>query len=285
MNHATPNRSFYTAVAALLLACFLPAPFTNFFAGRLGELTIPLSAPLHKLSMIVRAVPERLDPEDPRLVELEIEVGRLRARNAQIETQAAVMAEQLDRLQGLRAIDPSFRYITASRVAESAGGKSALFKVGLGSLSGVPVGAFALYQGYQLVGRVSEVSPRSATITPITARAYGPITALVISEDGAFEKSVRCSLEPVGDGTFTGDVAKDEEHEAPAVRVGQRVVYHDTDLGQLNTGPLIGVIESVVPKDKAPPLWNTIVVRPRFRLSDVGVVDLRIPRRSDGGGN
>ncbi len=286
MNHATPNRSFYMAVAALLIACFLPASFTNFFAGRLGELTIPLSAPLHKLSRVVRAVPDRLDPEDPQLVLLKTENEQQRIRIIQMEARAAVMAEQLERLQGLRAIDPSFRYVTASRVAESAGGKSALFKVGLGSLSGVPVGAYALYQGYQLVGRVAEVTPRSAVITPITSRDFGPITALVLPDDGAFDKSVRCSLEPAGDGTLIGDVGRRAEHDLPAVKVGQRVVYHDPEPGQLNTGPLIGFIESVTPKDKGP-LFDTIVVRPRYRLNEIGAVDLRIPRRgsSDGGGN
>lgn len=286
MNHATPNRSFYAAVAALLIACFLPASFTGFFAGRLGELTIPLSAPLHKLSRVVRAVPDRLDPEDPQLILLKKDNEQQRVRIIQLEAWVAEKTAQLERLQGLRAADPSFRYVTASRVAESAGGKSALFKVGLGSLSGVPVGAFALYQGFQLVGRVSEVSPRSSVITPITARAYGPITVLILPDDGAFERAIRCSLEPVGDGTLSGDVGREAEHDLPAVKVGQRVVYHDPDPGQLNTGPLVGFIESVAPKDKAP-LWSTIVVRPRYRLGEIGAVDLRIPRRgpSDGGGN
>lgn len=276
MNHATPNRSFYAAVAALLIACFLPSGLTNFLAGRVGELAIPLSAPLQKLSRIVRAVPDRLDPEDPELVRLRTENEQQRVRIIQLEARAAAMAEQLERLQTLRAIDPSFRFITASRVAESAVGRTDLFKVNVGSATGVPVGAYALYQGYQLVGRVSAVSPRSATITPVTSRAYGPVSALVLPADGNYAGAMPCSLDPVGDGTFAGVLGV----ESP-VAAGLRVVLRDDEWTQVQTGPLIGFIESVAPKDDAP-LWNTIVVRPRFQLSDVGVVDLRIPR--DGGG-
>jgi len=280
MNHASPNRSFYTAAAVMLIACFLPAGFAGWLGGRVGELTIPLSAPLEKLSMIVRAVPDRLDADDPRLVSLEAKNKEQSVYITQLEARAASLQRQLDRLQELKAIDPSYRYVTASRVAESLG-KSDLFKVSLGSLSGVRVGSLALYQGYQLLGRVSAVSPRSATITPITSKEYGTITALVIAEDDAFENATSCSLDPVGDGTFRGDLG-----EQSPVKVGLRVVYRDPDPRQINTGPLIGVIEKVSAKDDSP-LWNTIIVRPESNLDDVSVVDLKIPRgsASDGGDN
>lgn len=285
MNHSAPNRSFYTAVAVMLIACFLPPAFTNWLGGRLGELTIPVSAPLSKLSMMIRAVPERLDERAPQIIALEAKNKEQESRIYQLESRLAQVKAQLERLQGLQSVDPSFRYVTASRVAESLG-KSDLFKVGLGSSAGVRVGSLALYEGYQLVGRVSAVSPRSSTITPITSRAFGSISALVIAEDGVFENSVACTLEPTGDGAFIGDIGKVGQDEHSPVSVGQRVVYREPDLRQLNTGPIIGVIEEVVPKDQAP-LFVTITVRTEVNLDDIAVVDLKIPRSgaSDGGEN
>jgi len=277
MNHATPNRSFYTAAVVLLIACFLPGGFAAWFGGRLGELTIPLSAPLLKLSMVVRAVPERLDPKDPEFVKLQNAHEEDLARIKNLESQLASLTVALSRLQSLQAIDPSFRFLMASRVAESPG-KSGLFKVSEGSLSGVPVGAMALYEHYQLAGRVTALSPRSATITPITATAYGPISALVIPEDGSFDKALSCSLDPVGDGSFIGVLGI----ESP-VKPGLRVVLRDTDWKQLNTGPLIGLIETVKPKDDAP-LWNVIIVRPQINLEDVSIVYLKFPRAGASGG-
>ncbi len=281
MNHATPNRSFYTAAVVLLIACFLPGGIAGWFGGRLGELIIPLSAPLVKLSMVVRAVPERMDPKDPAFEAMQTRNKEQEARISHLEARAASLERQLERLQELKANDPSFRPVTAYRVAESLG-RSDLFKVSLGSLSGVRVGSLALYQGYQLLGRVSAVSPRSATITPITSKDYGLITALVIAEDGVFEHAMSCTLDPAGDGTLTGEIGKDEASQQSPVRVGQRVVYRDPDLRQLNTGPLIGVIEKVEP-NKAP-LFVTITVRPESNLDDVSVVDLKIPRGGASGG-
>lgn len=283
MNHASPNRSFYTAAAAMLIACFLPAGFTNWLGGRLGELTIPLSAPLEKLSLAVRAVPKSLDRENPEFVKLANKNKEQEVRIYNLEARAASLQRKLERLQELKETDPSFRPVSAYRVAESLG-KSDLFRISLGSLSGVRVGMLAYFQGYQLLGRVSAVSPRSATVTPITSRAFGPISAMVVSSDGDLAASTKCTLEPVGDGTLVGDVGRNSQDEASPVRVGQRVVYYDTDVRQLNTGPIIGMIEKVVPKDQNP-LWVTITVRPEENLADVSVVDLKIPRAvaSDGG--
>ncbi len=283
MNHASPNRSFYTAAAVMLIACFLPAGFTNWLGGRLGELTIPLSAPLEKLSIAVRAVPERLDRENPEFVKLANKNKEQEVRIYNLEARAASLQRELERLQELKATDPSSRPVSAYRVAESLG-KSDLFKISLGSLSGVRVGMLVYYQGYQLLGRVSAVSPRSATITPITSRAFGPVSAMVIAGDGGLETSTRCSLEPVGDGTLVGDVGRNTEDEASPAGVGQRVVYYDPDVRQLNSGPFIGVIEKVVPNDQDL-RWFTITVRPESDLDDVSVVDLKIPRgsASDGG--
>lgn len=284
MNHATPNRSFYTAAVVLLITCFLPGGFASWLGGRLGELTIPLSAPLVKLSMVVRAVPERMDPEDPAFQALRTKNKEQEARIAQLESVAASLERQLERLQELKVTDPSFRPVTAYRVAESLG-RSDLFKVSLGSLSGVRVGSLAYYQGYQLLGRVSAVSPRSATITPITSKDFGPVSALVIAQDGVFEHAMACTLDPVGDGTLTSEIGKDEASQQSPVRVGQRVVYRDPDLRQLNTGPLIGIIEKVEP-NKAP-LFVTITVRPESNLDDVSEIDLKLPRAgaSSGGDN
>lgn len=278
MNHATPNRSFYTAVAVMLLLCFVPAGLTSWIGGRVGELTIPLSAPLEKLSMVVRAVPNRLDPEDPELVRLRTENEQQRVRITQLEARAADMARHLARLQSLEAIDPSFRYVTASRVAESLG-KSDLYKVNVGSQIGVRAGALALYEGYQLLGRVSEVTPRSATITPITSQAFGSVTALVLPENGSVDGAIECSLDPLGDGSFRGDLPA----ESPIVP-GRRVVWRDPSWIQLTTGPLIGFIESVTPNDDNL-LFSVIVVRPQVNLADVSVVDLKIPRAGGDGGD
>ncbi len=268
----------------MLIACFLPPAFTNWLGGRLGELTIPVSAPLSKLSMMIRAVPNRLDERAPEIVALEAKNKEQEARIYQLESRLAQVKAQLERLQGLQSVDPSFRYVTASRVAESLG-KSDLFKVGLGSSAGVRVGSLALYEGYQLVGRVSALSPRSSTITPITSRAFGSIPALVIAGDG-IEHAVPCTLEPTGDGAFVADIGKVGQDEQSPVSVGQRVVYRDPDLRQLNTGPIIGIIEKVAPKDQAP-LFVTITVRTEVNLDDIAVVDLKIPRgsASDGGEN
>jgi len=281
MNHATPNRSFYTAAVMLLIACFLPGGFASWLGGRLGDLTIPLSAPLVKLSMVVRAVPERMDSEDPAFKALRTRNKEQEARISHLEARAASLHRQLERLQALKVTDPSFRPVTAYRVAESLG-RSDLFKVSLGSLSGVRIGSLAYYEGYQLLGRVSAVSPRSATITPITSKDFGPVSALVIAPDGVFEHAMSCTLDPAGDGTLTGEIGKDEASQQSPVSVGQRVVYRDPDLRQLNTGPLIGIIEKVEP-NKAP-LFVTITVRPEANLDDVSEVDLKLPRAGASGG-
>lgn len=277
MNNAATNRSHIILVVTLLASTlFLPAAIGNWFGARILELTVPVSAPLKRLVTSIRGAPEHVDGHSPQIEQMRVEIESLRVRNANLEARSAAMADQLERLQSLRAIDPTFFFVTASRVADPIHGGDPQFVVNVGSRHGVRQGTLAMHNGFQVVGLVTATTPRTATITPLTSKAVGEISAYVLPPDGDFAQAVPCTLRAGDDGTLIGEIGMDR-----AVSVGDRVILRDPHWSQLRTGPLIGSVMKLAPKDDAP-LWNNIVVRSSIDLDEVAVVDLKVARVEPG---
>ena len=291
MNPATPTRRFYVTLAVLAVAGAVPLSLpevispTQWLSAPVRNLAVPVSEPLNRIGEKVRPTDVAWGADHPERLRLVEELERARTLAANFEARAAALAEQLERLNALYAIDPESRYlpVEARRAGSSASGRSQIFSVNVGSSDGVEIGVLALHQGYQLVGRVTDVSALTASVTPITQPGAGPIDVYLLPEEGTVALAAKATLEPgTGDrgegelGTLVGRVGKDEP-----VEVGHRAIYRDETWAQIHTGPLVGIVEKIEPIDDAP-LWNRIVVRPVVTLDRVATVELKVPRPRDG---
>jgi cell shape-determining protein MreC len=86
----------------------------------------------------------------------------------------------------------------------------------------------------------------------------------------ALAAAPRLALQGRGDGTLVG-----EPDKALIINPGDEVVLVDDDWPRAAQGLKIGVVESLESNERKP-LRNTVIVRPKFQLSEVRMVVLRL---------
>ena len=141
-------------------------------------------------------------------------------------------------------------------------------------------GTVVVVDAVQLLGKVSRVSGRTASILPITAKSAQPLLATVLLNESGSEQA-KCLLTPVGDGTLRGEVARSATDESWSVHIGQEVRLLDNQWPQHAQMLMIGTIESLERND-AQPLRQRVIVRPMVKdLRRVPEVILRLPVEDD----
>lgn len=268
---------------ACLLALVIPATWQGWVtpvAGVAEVLVSPLAGPVSRLHRWLKPVPP--PPSDSRLAALENDNQELRTK----------LLQQLDENQRLRTLLEQARVrpadaasgmnqLAAKVTGVSADVNSPSIFIRAGSQQGIDVGTVATVQFAHLLGRVTGVRPRAATILPITAPASGNLDAVVLAKD--VPGGLRTQLKPVGDGTLIGDV---EDKLDPATQQpyqpapGDEVRLADPSRWPMHAQMLmVGAVERVEPSPRQP-LRKLVVVRPIVGdLLKVSEVVVQIPPR------
>ena len=126
----------------------------------------------------------------------------------------------------------------------------------------VNVGDVAIWRHEYLVGRVASRSSFRVTILPLAHLDTGPfqVAVLIPGQEEAGLAPPRMLLNPLGDGSFAGEV--DHRH---GTLPGSQVVLADSEWPPWAQALGVGVIESVEQIDEAP-LRDLVIVRPRIQL-------------------
>jgi cell shape-determining protein MreC len=190
-------------------------------------------------------------------------------------------ADELERqLQQLQNAPPDMPRYPVKLVLARVGLRSPLDAHGAvslnrGSRDGVTPGTVAVHDHVHLVGWVTEVSHMNCVVSPMAGAATRAIQGAVLSRDRegaavALAAAPRLALQGRGDGTLVG-----EPDKALIINPGDEVVLVDDDWPRAAQGLKIGVVESVESNERKP-LRNTVIVRPKFQLSEVRMVVLRL---------
>ncbi len=272
-------------IGVLFILAFLPArmlKWTDWFSAQVQVAIVPITHPLtiavDKIVPISISDPAASERERALLNELErvkVELLQTNEQNARLVQQ---MKERYD--LGDEILSDRVRLAIRPRVGNLAGD---ILLIRTGNLEGLTQGTVVVSEATQLVGRVSRVDRKTAHVLPITAPGAQPITGtILLNPDGT--KRIGCLLEPTGNGTLRGDVARPSLEESLRIEVGQEVRLLDSQWPTSAQMLLIGTIERVE-SDPEQPLRSQIVVRPTFGdLRRVPEVTLRIPDTDDFGG-
>jgi cell shape-determining protein MreC len=271
------------AVVVLMGLSLTPVRFLGWVEW-MGHLPVTLVVPVsHPMSIVGRwLAPARRElGGEGRLGELELENQRL-LRLYLVQLGETDRYKRLaETLQGGRALetDVPVRLRAVPVVGVSSDASSSLLTVRAGSREGVTPNTVATVDAVQLVGQVDGVSPRTATVRPITdpavQRINGRVMVTRIGPDG-----LACSLEPTGDGRLRGDLEylapTPERPSVPEVAVGMTVRLDDPSWPASAQMLVLGTIERIEPSSAAPDR-QVITVRPTADLRRVSEVILRIP--------
>ena len=203
----------------------------------------------------------------------------------QHEREIDQLRRQIEELQrGLAASpdQPALRQLIAPVVGTSSDLSSGLLRVRADAKRGVTDGTVAVSGGLQIIGRVASVSGPTALILPITARSAGKVSARVMLDEST-SSSLRCLLEPTGDGRLRGQVESPEGPDGfkpPAV--GFTVRLDDPRWPRNAQMLIVGRVETVE-TDPSSPLRKVITVIPTLPVDRVSEVTLRIVGEEGGG--
>lgn len=272
-------------VGVLIILAFLPArmlKWTDWFSAQVQVAIVPIT---HPLTIVVdKIVPASIS--DPAANERERallnELERMKVELLQTREENTRLISLVDQYSRGAALTPDLqvKQATRPRVGNLAGD---ILQIRTGNIDGLVQGTVVVYEATQLVGRVSRVNPKTALVLPITAPGAQRITGtILLNSEGT--KRIGCLLEPTGNGTLRGDVARPSLEESLRIEVGQEVRLLDSQWPTSAQMLLIGTIERVE-SDPEQPLRSQIVVRPTFGdLRRVPEVTLRIPDTDDFGG-
>ncbi len=285
----------FTFVALTLLA-FTPVRWVSWLSS-FSRLTQTLVAPIsHPLAMVSRWLdpsgPRRDESEELRLLRDEVEVAKVQLLQALDENDRLRL--MIQELQRGRALDPELQVqqIIVPVIGSSGDLADPLLVVRAGRNQGVDTHSIAMAYGLQLLGRVVSAGDRTATVAPITSKAAGGLTAVIMLDPNNPATGLACTLTPTGDGTLAGDVEDRRDPESGAViepKVGDEVRLRDpAHWPRTAQMLLVGKVESVEPSPKQP-LRKIVTVRPTVKnLERVSEVVLRIlpdgPGEAKGGG-
>ena len=137
----------------------------------------------------------------------------------------------------------------------------------------------AVVDAVQLCGRVVESGDRTSMVLPFNSRSAPPVMGAVLLDNGG-ERTARCLLRPVGDGSLRGDVTQPKG--GGEIRVGMEVRLLDDQWPRHAQMLMLGTSERVT-NSPDQPLRKQIVVRPGVDLRGVPEVIFRIPDFGQGG--
>jgi hypothetical protein len=206
---------------------------------------------------------------DEQLELTKSELLRQRQENARLQQIIA------DLQSGIRlSPDAPVRVVQAGVFAYGTDPRTPFMRVQAGRKQGLHAGSFTLAPGLQLVGRVVDVTERTCTVRPFTARGAEALAAVIILAEGSPD-GLRCTLAPVGDGSLRGPV---EDRRDPATNAavepvpGQVVRLDDPTWPKAARMLLLGRVERVEPSP-GQPLRKVVIVRPTIarleHLSDL----------------
>jgi cell shape-determining protein MreC len=272
-------------IGVLFILAFLPArmlKWTDWFSAQVQVAIVPIT---HPLTIVVdKIVPASIS--DPAANERERallnELERMKVELLQTREENTRLISLVDQYSRGAALTPDLqvKQATRPRVGNLAGD---ILQIRTGNIDGLVQGTVVVHEATQLVGRVSRVNTKTALVLPITAPGAQRITGtILLNPEGT--KRIGCLLEPTGNGTLRGDVARPSLEESLRIEVGQEVRLLDSQWPTSAQMLLIGTIERVE-SDPEQPLRSQIVVRPTFGdLRRVPEVTLRIPDTDDFGG-
>ena len=268
------------ALFALSLAPTRMMGWTGWFNAQALVVFMPLTNPAGSaLDMIIP--PTVSDPgASQRENELKGELARYRTQLLQTKAQNARLNQLIEQFSRGAAITPNLdvRQVHRPRISSLVGD---LLVIRTGPIEGLTQGTVVVVDAVQLLGKVTRVNNKTATVRPITAASAQPILATVLlNESGS--KQASCLLTPVGDGTLIGEVARSAtDHDASDSSwgdlIGKEVRLLDNQWPQHAQMLVIGTIERIKRND-AQPLRQRIIVRPTIAdLRRVPEVILRLP--------
>jgi cell shape-determining protein MreC len=286
-SHRTRRLAWPGAVAVVAVMAVLPLRWLG-WVGYFQDLTLTLVGPLSgQFEKLLRWRSPALTSEEQReLAESREQRDHYQMLYYRAAQDIEELREHIEELQRGIALNPELpvTVYAVPVIARSSDLSSGLFTVRAPASLGAVRGTVATAGGVQLVGRVTALTDRTATVQPITDRAAGPINGVIIFDEDR-DRRVACRLEPIGDGLLKGPVEDRKDaatQEAIVPRVGQTVRLSDPELWPRSAQMLvIGRIEAV---ESAPdqPLRKIITVRPTTRLDRVFQVLLRLVGNAEG---
>jgi hypothetical protein len=275
----TPSRLLAAAVALLLILSLCPPGIAAAVSGPpqhvldwiLGWGTLPL----HRLSSALRGQPPQT------VAEAQNQLRYLDAMRENKRLWAEVQRLQTELRQAHVAVfDPSVtqHFADVAGTTTRAGYSTLSIYHDLGDAltpGAVVVSPFGEGLGSCLVGRISEVSGRTATVELITARgmrlnvAIGPATA-----GNEHLRGERPQLLPQAGGKFTCLVKA-----STSIAVGDLAYLADTTSGWRREaqGLIVGKVVRVEPERRDPMGFRTVTVEPIYDLTALTQVTVLIP--------
>lgn len=172
------------------------------------------------------------------------------------------------------------RLLGASITAHSPTDRFGPVQLNRGSRAGVTPGDIAVYNGVYLVGRISDVSTFGSTLVPLTNVATGLMLVKITPPDTRDISVLNLvQLQPNGDGTFIADVESGFD-----IEVGYEAILSDRTWPDAARSMVIGTVASIDPIDDQP-LRNRIVIKPRFHVSELSRVTLKLEQEEQEAGS
>ncbi len=285
----------------IVLAMLTVAPLRwTAWLGNFGQLMQTVVAPIsHPLAAVSRylfpAGHARDESEAMRTLQDELEATRVQRAQALHEND--VLRAMIKELQRGIALDPELavQQMVVPVVGSSGDLADPLLTIRAGTRQGVDQNTVAMTFGLQLLGRVVSAGERTSTIAPITSKAAGGLSAVIILDEANPAAGLACTLAPAGDGTLVGDV--EDRRDPMTGNVVEPVIGATVRLRDPSHWPrtaqmlMVGKVDRIDPSPKQP-LRKIVTVRPAVEnLERVSEVVLRIqpedpnpPRRTTNGG-
>jgi len=269
-------------VTGLIILCTLPSSWlgwTGWFAAQAEVVISPIAHPITMARNFVlpRSVGDPGASERERALIEELELARERLARARAEN--GRLERLVDDLSRGAALTPEVRVRQIERPV--IGQASEFMVVRTGSAPLVERSTIAVVDAVQLCGRVAEARGRTSLVLPFNARSAEPIMGAVML-DGSGERTARCLLRPVGDGSLRGDVTH-TEGGGLGIRTGMEVRLLDDQWPRHAQMLRIGLVDRVTSSPDQP-LRTRIVVRPGVDLRTAPSVIFRVPDYDGEGG-
>ncbi len=282
---SSPRGPLIAAILAALILSFLPQRALSWLNGpsRLVRyLLYPVSDPVRAIAARLRPAAPRLD--DAQTAHLKDEIEKFK----ELYYKALAIIDDKQRLieslqQGAAIAEGPIRPLNASVIAISSSGVGGVIQVRAGSKIGVERSTIASTSGVQLVGRVSEVGPRTCSVTLMTDKASGPIDGVILGEEGARLAQIRNLSPQRGQRLLAGQVLYTSP-PSPDPKVGDVVRVDDKSWPRAAQRLVIG---QVVDVQKGVAGRILVTVKPTVELERLGEVMLLMSPSSeqrDGGG-
>lgn len=277
MQHQPPivRWSMPLVVAGLIILCVLPASWlrwTDWFAAQARVVVSPIAHPMTMARSII--IPSAVsDPNaSARERALRDELERTRTLLQRERRKTTRLTRLVDDLSRGAALTPEIEVTQIERPV--IGNANEFMIVRTGSAPLVERSTVAVVDAVQLCGRVAEAGERTSLVLPFNARSAEAIMGVVML-DPSGERTARCLLRPVGDGSLRGDVTPPEGGELD-ITTGMEVRLLDDQWPRHAQMLRIGIVERVTSSPEQP-LRKRITVRPTVDLRTVPSVIFRVP--------